>query len=78
MTRYALIASLLLALATTGAEPGRTGVEMSLALEPATVLPGLPVSFRVTMTNRSSHRIVVPANVHLRVTPAEGEAFTAR
>jgi len=78
MTRYALIASLILAFASTGAEPVGTGVEMSLALEPATVLPGLPVSFHVTMTNRSSHRIVVPANVQLRVTPADGEAFTAR
>jgi hypothetical protein len=79
MIRSLLIASLFFAASALAAEsaPARS-VEMSLALEPASVLPGLPVSFHVTIANHSERRVVVPSNLTLKVTPLGGVEFTAR
>jgi hypothetical protein len=56
----------------------KPGFSMSLTLVPGRVLPGLPVTFRVTLTNLSNVPADIPQDLRLEVDPMEGERFYAR
>lgn len=50
-------------------------LHMTLSLEPAETLPGIPVTFRVSVTNTGSAAATLPQWVVLEVTPENGEPF---
>jgi hypothetical protein len=76
-----VLSLLMMTLAAAGSEPlgGATPpFELTLALVPDKVLPGLPVKFRVTVTNQSNAPVDVPQDLRLQVEPVGAEPFFAR
>jgi hypothetical protein len=73
MRKVILILSLLLVAAAAGAQP----LQVALEVSPATTLPGIPVSFRLTFTNGGAKAVAVPKQAFLLVTPSHGDRFLA-
>jgi len=53
------------------------GVRLTIALEPATELPAIPVTLRVQLSNLTEQPVTVINTIALRVAPAEGASFFA-
>jgi hypothetical protein len=53
-------------------------VRVTIALDPSSELPAIPVSLRVQATNPTSQRITVTNVIALQVTPPSGETFLAQ
>ncbi len=53
-------------------------VTLSLSAEPSRRLPGIPVSFRVTLSNQQEVPFTLPLNALLRVFPPGGAPFIAK
>lgn len=66
-----------LAGSAANASPSQPAVEIKLEIEPDNALPGVPVEFRMTVTNRSKVPVTVPPALKLHVRPANGKAFFA-
>ena len=81
MTRLSVVmAMLLLSAGAAGADTlpvQNVRLSMTLALAPDKVLPGVPVSFRVTLTNLSNLPADVPQALRLRVERDGGDWFYA-
>ena len=54
-----------------------TTLSMRIAVEPEALLPGIPPSLRVSVTNHGSEPAEMPARVALQVIPPRGQPFIA-
>jgi hypothetical protein len=78
MRRIMMVAGILFS--TTFAEaasPQPTQLSLTLDLQPAVSLPGVPVSFRVTFTNASGLPVMIPTKATLLVRDDQGQTFLA-
>ena len=75
LSAFVWLISVLLATSTTVLAD--QSVTVALALQPAHALPGVPVSFRITVKNGGSEAVEIPNHVLLRVFPHAADPFIA-
>lgn len=73
-----VLTALLLALVATTLAAQSQDPKATLGLEPRATLPGIPVTFRFTITNSTPKAIRLPKKALLHVSPLNGESFISR